>query len=298
MLFSQQISQSSTHGLALSYEAYEALVFSWGTGAEGQLGLGESIAQTVSQPRCVDALRNRSIVHVCCGQGFSVFVSKNGLVMTCGDYRTACLGRAEAVHSFAPKLVDALLSADVSSVSCGTNHVSVVTGDGKAFSWGHNTYGKLGIGSNQAVAEVPTSVVFPEEVVIKSVYCGHDCTAFVDRSGSVWVCGNNEFNKLGLNEKTKFRTTKVSAKGVPTKLKWIRHRVHSVSLGKTHSAFVIEGGKAITSGNNREAQLGLGHVRPVDRPQIVRQLAEQSIIVSYCSLRSVVRNELNSVALH
>ena len=237
-------------------------------------------------PKCIEALRNRSIVHICCGQGFSVFVSKNGLVMTCGDYRTGCLGRADTTSCFTPKLVDALLSSDISCVSCGTNHVSVVTGDGKVFSWGHNTYGKLGVGSNQAIAEVPTNVPFPEGVIIKNVFCGHDCTAFVDNNGSVWVCGNNDFNKLGLNYKTNFRTIKLSHKAVPTKLRWIKHRVYSISLGRTHSAFVIEDGKVITSGNNREAQLGLGHGRPSFRPRLVQKLAEQSIIVSHCSFHS------------
>ena len=60
-----------------------------------------------------------------------------------------------------------------------------------------------------------------------------------------------------------------------------------MSLGPTHSAFIIEGGKIITTGSNYDAQLGLGHARPSYRPGLVLQLAELSIIVSKSDQRIV-----------
>ena len=275
------MSRSSTHTLALSYES---LVFSWGSAQNGELGLGESVGAFVSEPKCIESLRNRNIVSICAGNGFSVFVSKNGLVMTCGHHLSGCLGRADTSSCFTPKLVDSLLSADVSCLSCGPNHISVVTGEGRVYSWGNNSDGRLGINLNKLLVEIPTNVVFPEGVVIKNVFCGYDSTAFIDQNGSVWVSGSNHSNKLGLNERTAFRTIKVTHQSIPMKLRSIKHRVHSVSLGKTHSSFVIEGGKVITTGSNSDAQLGLGHVRPSFKNNLVRQLAEQTIVVSYYCL--------------
>lgn len=245
----------------------------------GQLGLGEEV-NSIEKPTCVESIRNRNIVSVCAGEGFSVFVSKNGLVMTCGDNSNGCLGRCDPRPCFIPKLVDTLLSIDVASIDCSAHHVAAVTGDGKAYAWGCNIDGRLGTGQKDILVDTPTPVMMDEDVIIKSVFCGPDATAFIDDNGCVWMCGNNDNNKLGLNEKLKFRMNKIAYKEVPTKLKWIKQRVHSVSLGKNHSAILIDGGKVITMGSNTDGQLGLGHVRHVYKPQLVTQLSQQTIIVS------------------
>lgn len=43
-------------------------------------------------------------------------------------------------------------------------------------------------------------VEVPKGAVISSVSCGSDGTFFLTESGKVLACGNNEFNKLGLNQ--------------------------------------------------------------------------------------------------
>ena len=48
---------------------------------------------------------------------------------------------------------------------------------------------------------------------------------------------------------------------VPTKLKSIKHKIISVSLGPEHTACLTEAGHLVTFGRNSEAQLGRGHTR-------------------------------------
>lgn len=43
-------------------------------------------------------------------------------------------------------------------------------------------------------------VDIPKGACIDSVCCGNDGTFFLTESGKVLTCGNNEFNKLGLNQ--------------------------------------------------------------------------------------------------
>lgn len=43
-------------------------------------------------------------------------------------------------------------------------------------------------------------VEIPKGAVICSVSCGSDGTFFLTEAGKVLACGNNEFNKLGLNQ--------------------------------------------------------------------------------------------------
>jgi hypothetical protein len=44
-----------------------------------------------------------------CGDGFSVFGSDNGLVLTCGDGSTGCLGHGDWSSITRPRLIEALL---------------------------------------------------------------------------------------------------------------------------------------------------------------------------------------------
>ena len=75
-----------------------------------------------------------------------MFVTDNGIVMTCGQGELGCLGHGDWSSSSKPKLIEALLSFDVTSVSCGNTHVAVVTSDGMVFSWGCGEDGRLGLG--------------------------------------------------------------------------------------------------------------------------------------------------------
>lgn len=43
-------------------------------------------------------------------------------------------------------------------------------------------------------------VEIPKGATISSVSCGSDGTFFLTDTGKVLACGNNEFNKLGLNQ--------------------------------------------------------------------------------------------------
>jgi len=45
----------------------------------------------------------------CCGDGFSVFSSDNGIVLTCGDGSAGCLGHGDWLSISRPRLIEALL---------------------------------------------------------------------------------------------------------------------------------------------------------------------------------------------
>ncbi len=50
----------------------------------------------------------------------------------------------------------------------------------------------------------PTEVSFTETVFVRDVRCGRDGTMLMTDVGSVLACGNNEHNKLGLNQRQGF----------------------------------------------------------------------------------------------
>lgn len=86
---------------------------------------------------------------VACGDNFSVFVTDNGIVMTTGSSEQGCLGHGDWTSISRPKLIEGLLSVDVTSVSCGPHHVAVVCSDGLVFTWGKGADGRLGLGDEE-----------------------------------------------------------------------------------------------------------------------------------------------------
>lgn len=82
----------------------ECLVYTWGEGKKGQLG-HEGLEAWRGRPTVVEALKGKAITRVCAGDGFSIFASDNGIVMTCGDGTSGCLGHGNWNSSTKPKLI-------------------------------------------------------------------------------------------------------------------------------------------------------------------------------------------------
>ncbi|XP_078620370.1 uncharacterized protein LOC144887197 [Branchiostoma floridae x Branchiostoma japonicum] len=259
--------------------AMERAVYTWGEGSKGQLGHGDLLGR--SKPEMVEALKGKSIVRACCGDGFSVFVSDNGIVMTCGDGSNGCLGHGDWMSASRPRLIEPLLSVDVRAISCGPHHVVAVGSDGEVFAWGRGKHGCLGLGDEEDHFS-PQEVQISEPVFIREVKCGVDGTMFLTDMGSVLACGNNENNKLGLNHRQGFlramknllQKVEVPGRKVPTVVRALtNHRAIDMAVGPHHTSVLVEPGKVYTFGRNLEGQLGTGHTKPRDAPMEVKDLS-------------------------
>lgn len=123
--------------------------------------------------------------------------------MTCGDWTSGCLGHAEQQSLSKPKLIEALLHVDVMSIACGTEHVAIVGNNGEVYTFGNGSHGKLGLGSERS-HPLPEQVMFSEEIKVKEVFCSSTGTMFLTDVGTVWSCGSNTSNRLGLNNRQGF----------------------------------------------------------------------------------------------
>ncbi|KAJ1527849.1 hypothetical protein ONE63_007789 [Megalurothrips usitatus] len=196
----RELAVSRTHCVALTQEQ---VVFTWdvvdwrgrpGQGPDFNVGL-ESWRKPQHQPQCVDALTGLGITRVGAGDGFSVFASDSGAVLTCGDGAEGCLGHGDYSHCVRPRLVEKLLAADVVALAVGPAHVLALGGDGCLHAWGRGRHGRLGLG-HQHDALVPEAVPLPPGVVVRSVHAGPDCSAVVSTAGELLLAGDNASGKL------------------------------------------------------------------------------------------------------
>ena len=128
------------------------------------MGHGDTVSQTT--PTLVEALKGSPIiryainVHIAtgnllmvhfraeCGAEFTIFISDNHIIMSCGRGDQGALGHGSAALEDAvkPRLLEELLSQDTVGVACGERHVVAITSGegGGVFSWGYGKYGCLG----------------------------------------------------------------------------------------------------------------------------------------------------------
>ncbi|GIY41712.1 hypothetical protein CDAR_428491 [Caerostris darwini] len=281
----KEVALSSTHMIVLTAEL---LVYTWGDGRKGQLGHGK-LETWREKPFCVDALKGKNITRICAGEGFSIFSSDNGILMACGNGSQGCLGHGDWNMCVKPKLIEKLLSVDISDVSCGPHHVVVVGREGDAYAWGCGSGGRLGTGRENDCCS-PMEILLPKDVHVIKSFCGYDGTMFLTERGTLLACGQNDYNKLGMNEQKGFimqmkqfiAKTEVEKQNVPVKLSWLRQKVISVSMAALHTAVLVEPGKVITFGCNKSAQLGRGNLRSHSSPAVVKSMGDRTVTMVEC----------------
>ncbi|KAL3968999.1 homeobox protein NOBOX [Sarotherodon galilaeus] len=230
----------------------------------GQLGHGDQASYR--QPKKVEKLIGKAIRQVACGADFTACVTDEDQMYMFGSDYYGCIGvEGElGMEILEPVLLEFFEERPVRQVSCGDNHVVVLTQNGDIYSWGVGEYGRLGLECEDDFNS-PMQVEIPKGATISSVSCGSDGTFFLTEMGKVLACGNNEFNKLGLTQG--FSGIKnhpgESYQGIPyittlTLVKQLsRFKIRTIAPGKTHTAAIDERGRLITFGCNKYGQLGV-----------------------------------------
>ncbi|RZF45317.1 hypothetical protein LSTR_LSTR012229, partial [Laodelphax striatellus] len=128
-----------------------ATVWSFGDTDYGKLGLGHCTTKTT--PQKVEALAGETIKKVCCGTQFTVFLSQDGKVWTCGMERL--IGQPDCRQRGAnrPQLLPALAGEQIVDVCVGAEHALALSGAGQVWAWGNNADAQLGLGHSAVVRE-------------------------------------------------------------------------------------------------------------------------------------------------
>lgn len=247
------------------------------------------ISKPTERPFPISELSKHKIIKLSAGHEFSVFLTKSGIVMTCGNGSFGCLGHGDFESSFMPTLVQSLLNKDIISIACGLKHVVVVSASGQAFSWGKNTRGRLGIQmggpmfgtrkrtyvtdemstSNSTASDqrlpryinLPQLIKLPadnkqvatEAINFESVFCGDKCSILVDDCGRCWAFGDNAANRLSLDlPGTLLRKQETVEYQLEPKLitALSKYRVVNISIGRKHCCFLTEDQKLIVCGQD------------------------------------------------
>jgi alpha-tubulin suppressor-like RCC1 family protein len=210
----------------------EGRVYSCGSNYWGQLGLGSTT--TITTPTLIETFYNSdslpinydriTITKISCGFFYSLFLSKEGHVYSCGINEYGELGfdsgsEAEGrehnhgpywsynkPYHIRPVLIRTYYDSDslqitytnikITKISAGHYHSLFLTSEGSVYSCGSNSNGKLGLDSLDASIKTPRLISGLSNV--RDISCGRYHNLFLTSEGRVYSCGKNDFGQLGL----------------------------------------------------------------------------------------------------
>lgn len=119
------------------------MVFTFGEGDYGKLGLGSTSTKYI--PQKVESMCNIGIKKVSCGTFMTVFLTKDGKVFVCGIDRVPWLTNLGERTDYKPHQLTSLSEFFIEECAVGTEHALFLSACGKVFAWGMNSEGQLGL---------------------------------------------------------------------------------------------------------------------------------------------------------
>ena len=255
------ISAYNLHSAAIDSEGN---LYTWGHNNSGQLGDGTTTLRAI--PAKINGkgaiAENAKIMSVNVGGYFTTAVDSEGNLYTWGLNSHNELGDGTDVDKTTPVKIngkgDIPENAKIMSVGAGEFHSAAIDSEGNLYTWGENSAGKLGDGTDVDKA-TPVKINgkgdIPENAKIISVSAGEYHTIAIDSEGNLYTWGNNNSGQLGDGTETNRKVpVKINGKGdIPKNAK-----ITSVGAGEFHSAAIDSEGNLYTWGRNDSGQLGDG----------------------------------------
>jgi alpha-tubulin suppressor-like RCC1 family protein len=240
------ISGGTNHSLALDKNGR---AWSWGLSNFTQLGNGD-VLWTYSPIEITGGTKTFCGISV--GDGFSTAIDKNGRAWAWGANNGGQLGDDTTTNRFSPISVQGAVKTfckiNAGAVFGSTGFVLALDKYGRAWSWGYNGVGQLGINSTTS-QRTPVSVLGGVKTFCEiSNGVNQPFALAIDKNGRVWSWGVNGTGQLGNNTVISQRTPVSVVGAVKTFCK--------VSVGGFHSLAIDKNGRLWAWGNNSNGQLG------------------------------------------
>jgi alpha-tubulin suppressor-like RCC1 family protein len=153
----------------------------------------------IFRPKLVEELNGIPFKQVAAGLSFTVFLTRNGDIYTCGTNTHGQLGHNDTLDRPSPKLVELLKPiGPIIQISAGPSYVLIVTKDGTVYSFGSGINFCLGHGEQHDELQ-PRAVQWfkRKNIHIVSVCAGDEHAVALDSSGYVYTWGKGYCGALG-----------------------------------------------------------------------------------------------------
>jgi len=251
------VSAGFSHSLAL---CSDGTVAAWGFNPYGQLGNNTTVSSSV--PVMVTnsgVLSGKKITSISAGYHHNIALCSDGTVVSWGRNTYGQLGNNSTSDSSVPVNITtagSLNGRTVTTLAAGSDHSLVLCSDGALVSWGRNSNGQLGDGSNTdrlIPVEVDATDVLAGRIVQKISSGGfHNIAACSD--GTLVAFGRNTGGQLG-NNSTTDANMPVAVVLAPV---LTGKSVIALQTANAHSLALCSDGSIASWGSGSNGQLGNG----------------------------------------
>lgn len=204
---------------------------------------------TASVPRRLSGLDTVRITAVSARWLHTLALSDDGAVFSFGRGEFGRLGHGNGRDVRSPQRIDALRHVRAVDVAAGTAHSIVVASDGRTYTFGQGTHGRLGHG-NEARQLVPKVVLGGDlgaETIVRAS-AGHAHSVLVGANGTAFTCGWGADGQLGHGA--------LRSATLPQRVAALLEadvQVTQASAGSTHTLFVTTTGAVLACGRRGQA---------------------------------------------
>ena len=171
-------------------------VMCWGRDNTGQLGNGDT-SDTIHTPSSnVELPEGRAATDLSVGDHHSCALLDNGSVTCWGLNNFGQLGDNTTTNRLIPVYAHLPTGSQAVSVSVGPHSSCAILENSSVYCWGHNHYGRLGIGVTGGIYQLPMFVEGATNVVDLSLDYDHTCA--LSENGSISCWGRSKYGPLGI----------------------------------------------------------------------------------------------------
>lgn len=190
-----QVSASHNHA---AFVLQSGEVFTCGDNSSFCCGHRDT-GRPIFRPKLVEALKSVPCKQVAAGLNFTVFLTREGTVYTCGTNTYGQLGHGDTLDRPTPTIVQVLEQVGpVVQISAGPSYALAVTGDGTVYSFGSGSNFCLGHGEQHNEFRPRAIQTFRRKGIhVVRVSAGDEHVVALDSSGFVYTWGKGYCGALG-----------------------------------------------------------------------------------------------------
>ena len=227
-----------------------------------------------------------SVTAVACGVNHSIVVLENGHVYSRGSNIYGEMGIDSKIEFEPVRVVFSNTSIRFVNAMCCDNSTFVVSRDGEIWAFGRNHRGQLGI-SSTTNTNIPTKILFPNGVAIKSLVCGTNHVFAISTVNKLYGWGDNTNKRFCCN---------IDFYNVPHHIA-TDIKINTLSCGLYHNIAFSITNEIYTWGKNNHGQLGLSHNVDVLSPVINDYLSLISASNINCVHNSTYIETMNQLGI-
>ena len=227
-----------------------------------QLFLWGCIPEVCSTPKAAQCFGDQPFVSAECIEKSIYAILQSGELVVSDVFQTFSSHPSAPCSLFSP--VPALLGIKIRLVAGSDTHAICIAHDERAFVWGQNDYGQLGLGDTTDHATPQPNPVLAAILQktdsfasVREIACGHCFSVMLSTSGHIFTWGRGESGRLGLGEDDNHNRAIPFLVAGPLE----DQIVVKITTGSSHVLCLTDTGQVYTFGSNANGQLGISNNR-------------------------------------